>query len=614
MENEWINRASKLPLQGAARYEDSLRELREKYEEEVQRAEKKFLKDSEMFDQQRSEALKRTTELQREIRIASPFGEAREKYEDVSATQLIEALHSARPIPEGYLKAKESFESAVLAAANGQAAPLPDEFVEARDEYQATLDSWQQRADERNALTDFLDEKRRVYEQRLIDLEFDRAKAALAQGDLAGSVDEYEQAYRSFEEAEERCEELRLPYEQAIQDAQQNYETQRQEYLRMVEDIREQLEKAPDEYRLRFDEMLAQYNEGCAEEKDKVIAAGGLHILGTERHESRRIDNQLRGRAGRQGDPGSSRFYLSLEDDLMRIFGADRIQGIMSRLGMEEGEPIEHGLVTRAIENAQKKVEAHNFDIRKHLLEYDDVLNKQREVIYGHRREVLKGETLKEQVTEWSDELADEIIGRCVDKDRHSSEWDWNALGEGMNHQFNIRPEFANDEIENMTEGQLAETVHQKILEMYEEKEKRFGEPMLRQLEKIIMLQTIDTLWKDHLLSMDHLKEGIGLRGYGQKNPLQEYQKEGYDMFEDMNHRVQEDVVQKLFTVELARENAQQELAVEQPRRQRMVLGHGLDPIAAQPNLAPRRETAKVGRNDVCPCGSGKKYKRCHGK
>jgi preprotein translocase subunit SecA len=382
----------------------------------------------------------------------------------------------------------------------------------------------------------------------------------------------------------------------------------------MVEDIREQLEKAPDEYRQRFDEMLARYNSVCAEEKDKVIAAGGLHILGTERHESRRIDNQLRGRAGRQGDPGSSRFFLSLEDDLMRIFGADRIQGIMSRLGMEEGEPIEHGLVTRAIENAQKKVEAHNFDIRKHLLEYDDVLNKQREVIYGHRREVLKGETLKEQVTEWAEELADEVIGRCVDKDRHPSEWDWSALREGLNHQFNIRPEFSNDEIEGATEELLSETVHRKILEKYDEKEQRFGEPMLRQLEKIIMLQTIDTLWKDHLLSMDHLKEGIGLRGYGQKNPLQEYQKEGYDMFEDMNHRVQEDVVQKLFTVELARENAAQEVAVEQPRPQRVVLSHGNDPIAAQPSIAPRREAAKVGRNDLCPCGSGKKYKRCHGK
>jgi hypothetical protein len=339
--------------------------------------------------------------------------------------------------------------------------PVPEEFVEAREEFEATLERWHQKAEERNGLIDFLDEKRRVYEQRLIDLEFDRAKAVLAHGEIAASVEEYGKAHRAFEEAEPVRDSL--PYEQAIQDAQQNYETKRQEYLRMVEDIREQLEKAPDEYRQRFDEMLARYNTVCAEEKDKVIAAGGLHILGTERHESRRIDNQLRGRAGRQGDPGSSRFYLSLEDDLMRIFGADRIQGIMSRLGMEDGEPIEHGLVTRAIENAQKKVEAHNFDIRKHLLEYDDVLNKQREVIYGHRREVLKGETLKEQVTEWAEDLADEVIGRCVDKDRHPSEWDWKALREGLNHQFNIRPEFSNDEIEQVT-GTASVTVQQKIL------------------------------------------------------------------------------------------------------------------------------------------------------
>ena len=226
----------------------------------------------------------------------------------------------------------------------------------------------------------------------LNDFEFDRALLVLGRGEHAALVGEYGKVYQAFEEAEARCEEIRQPYEQAIQEAQRNYETKRQEYLRVVEEIREQLDKAPDEYRQRFEEMLAGYNRVCAEERERVIAAGGLHILGTERHESRRIDNQLRGRAGRQGDPGSSRFYLSLEDDLMRIFGADRIQGIMSRLGMEEGVPIEHGLVTRAIENAQKKVEAHNFDIRKHLLEYDDVLNKQREVIYNQRREVLKGE------------------------------------------------------------------------------------------------------------------------------------------------------------------------------------------------------------------------------
>jgi preprotein translocase subunit SecA len=382
----------------------------------------------------------------------------------------------------------------------------------------------------------------------------------------------------------------------------------------MVEEIREQLDKAPDEYRQRFEEILGKYKETCAEENKRVIAAGGLHIIGTERHESRRIDNQLRGRAGRQGDPGSSRFYLSLEDDLMRIFGADRIQGIMSRLGMEEGVPIEHGLVTRAIENAQKKVEAHNFDIRKHLLEYDDVLNKQREVIYNQRREVLKGEALKEDVLEMARELNGELVARFADKDVHPSEWDLNSLREGLYHQFNTRFDLKPEEEENLTAEDLMELVDQRVNEAYEDKEKRFGAPMLRQLEKIIMLQTIDTLWKDHLLNMDHLKEGIGLRGYGQKNPLQEYQKEGFEMFEEMIHRVQEDVVQKLFTVELARERVAQELDVQQPRPQRMVLSRGGEAVEAPRSGPMKREGEKVGRNDPCPCGSGKKYKRCHGK
>jgi preprotein translocase subunit SecA len=425
-------------------------------------------------------------------------------------------------------------------------------------------------------------------------------------------VSEYESAYRAFEEAETRCEEIRLPYEQTVQQAQLNYETKRQEYLRMVERVREELDKAPDQYRQRFDEIFASYNAICSQEKEQVIAAGGLHILGTERHESRRIDNQLRGRAGRQGDPGSSRFYLSLEDDLMRIFGADRIQGIMSRLGMEEGVPIEHGLVTRAIENAQKKVEAHNFDIRKHLLEYDDVLNKQREVVYNERREVLKGQTLKEHVTELAETLADDIVGRYADKEVHSEDWDLKGLHEALYHQFNLRLDFKAGD--GLSAERAAEMARARIIEVYEDKEKRFGEPMLRQLEKIIMLQTIDSLWKDHLLNMDHLKEGIGLRGYGQKNPLQEYQKEGYDMFEEMIQRKEEDVVQKLFTVELARESVAPQVELQQPRPQRMVLSHGDEPIAARPSSAPKRDGEKVGRNDPCPCGSGKKYKRCHGK
>ncbi|HJX10753.1 MAG TPA: SEC-C metal-binding domain-containing protein [Candidatus Binatia bacterium] len=434
----------------------------------------------------------------------------------------------------------------------------------------------------------------------------------MAESEHAGLVQEYETVRQAYEEAEKRCEEIRKPYEEAIQSAQDNYESKRQEYLRMVEEVREQLDKAPEEYRHRFDEILQEYNQVCAEERERVIAAGGLHILGTERHESRRIDNQLRGRSGRQGDPGSSRFFLSLQDDLMRIFGADRIQGIMARLGMEEGVPIEHGLVTRAIENAQKKVEAHNFDIRKHLLEYDDVMNKQREVIYSQRREVLKGETLKEEVFEMARGLAEEVLSSYADKELHPSEWDLIGLREGFFHRFNLRLDLE-PEKDSLTADGIADLLAERVVQAYQDKERRFGAPMLRQLEKIIMLQTIDSLWKDHLLNMDHLKEGIGLRGYGQKNPLQEYQKEGFEMFEEMIHRIEEDVVQKLFTVEIARESAAQEVAMPQ-QPQRMVLSHGAENIQAHRAEPSRREGGKVGRNAPCPCGSGKKYKRCHGK
>jgi preprotein translocase SecA subunit len=614
MENEWISRAAKLPVGGAGRYEDALRELREKYDEEVQKAEKRYIKEGELYEQQRSEALKRCTELQRQIREVSPFRSNRERYEDLSATELIEALHGLRPIPESYLQAKLDLEAALLQARDGNGGDTNEAFEEARQDFSECINRWQQKNGERQELLEILDEKRRNYEQRANDFEFDRTLLTLGSGEHAALVDEYGKVYQAFEEAEARCEEIRQPYERAIQEAQHNYETKRQEYLRVVEEIREQLDKAPDEYRHRFDEVLAGYNRVCAEERERVIAAGGLHILGTERHESRRIDNQLRGRAGRQGDPGSSRFYLSLEDDLMRIFGADRIQGIMSRLGMEEGVPIEHGLVTRAIENAQKKVEAHNFDIRKHLLEYDDVMNKQREVIYNQRREVLKGEDLKQEVLEMAQGLSDEILARYGDKELHPSDWDLSGLREGLHHQFNLRVDFRAEELDNSTVDGLTELAIHKITQAYEDKEKRFGPPMLRQLEKIIMLQTIDSLWKDHLLSMDHLKEGIGLRGYGQKNPLQEYQKEGFEMFEDMIHRIQEDVVQKLFTVEIARESVAQRMEMEQPRPQRMILSRGGESVEAPRAPQARRQGEKIGRNNPCPCGSGKKYKRCCGK
>ena len=614
MENEWIGRASKLPTQGATRYEDALRELREKYDEEIRQAERTYRTEGEVYEQQRGEALKRLTEVQRRLRGLSPFRDLREEYEQTSTSELIGALHELEGIPERYLRAKESLESSLLqASVSGGASEDRRALEEARLAFNEWLERWQEGNGKREDILEALDEKRRNYEQRVNDYEFVVANAVLSRGEHAADVAEYEQARRAFEEAEERCEELRRPYEEAVREAQRSYESKRQEYVRIVEEVREQLEKAPDATRQRYGEILDRYKETCAGEREKVIAAGGLHIVGTERHESRRIDNQLRGRAGRQGDPGSSRFYLSLEDDLMRIFGAERIQRIMDRLGMEEGIPIEHRLVSRAIENAQKKVEAHNFDIRKHLLEYDDVMNKQREVIYQQRREVLKGENLKEEILDMAGGLAEEIVGRYTLKDLHASEWDFKGLSEGLHHRCAFRLDLEKEAEEGLTPERLQEIVSEKITQAYEQKEKQFGSPMLRQLEKIIMLQTIDGLWKDHLLNMDHLKEGIGLRGYGQKNPLQEYQKEGFEMFEEMVQRIQEDVVQKLFTIEMASEEVVEEMQVQR-RPQRMVLSHGGDGAEEARPTPVKRQGGKVGRNDPCPCGSGKKYKRCCGK
>ncbi len=303
----------------------------------------------------------------------------------------------------------------------------------------------------------------------------------------------------------------------------------------------------------------------------------------------------------------------SLEDDLMRIFGADRIQGIMDRLGMEEGVPIEHGLVTRAIENAQKKVEGHNFDIRKHLLEYDDVMNKQREVIYQQRREVLQGENLKEDVLEMAEELGTDSVRRSVDGNLPSSEWDINSLNESLHHQFNFRLQLNPEQQENLTPERLQELVLDEIKKTYETREGNIGAPILRQLERFLMLQTIDNLWKDHLLNMDHLKEGIGLRGYGQKNPLQEYQKEGFEMFEEMIQRIQENIVQKLFTIEMAQGEELEDMEV-QHRPRRTILSHGGEGEEQARVTTVKRDVEKVGRNAPCHCGSGKKYKRCHGR
>jgi preprotein translocase subunit SecA len=338
-----------------------------------------------------------------------------------------------------------------------------------------------------------------------------------------------------------------------------------------------------------------------------VAELGGLHILGTERHESRRIDNQLRGRSGRQGDMGSSRFYLSLEDDLLRIFGADRISSVMDRIGMEEGQPIEHRLISRAIENAQKRVEGQNFDIRKHLLEYDDVMNRQRQVIYEQRKKVLKGEALWDDVEEMIEEIVSEIVPEYVDEKSHPETWDLSGLDERIFGLFTLRINIA-EKGRDLNPTAIEEMIVAEVKAHLRNKEKEFGTPLMDYLMKVIMLQTIDTQWKDNLLAMDHLKEGIGLRGYGQKDPVREYQKEGYDMFMDMIARVKEETVQKLCMVQIRREEEVQK--IEEKRRQDYIMSRGEDTPAP---ATIRRETAKVGRNEPCPCGSGKKYKKCCG-
>ena len=350
-------------------------------------------------------------------------------------------------------------------------------------------------------------------------------------------------------------------------------------------------------------------------EKEKVIQVGGLHVLGTERHEARRIDNQLRGRSGRQGDPGSSRFYLSLEDDLLRIFGSERISNIMGRLGIEEDQPIEHGLVTKAIESAQRKVEAHNFEIRKHLLEYDNVMNKQREVIYSQRREVLGSEDLKDTVMEMIEEQSEGLVDFYTDEKEHSEDWDLKALQDAVYKQFSFKWSVTPVEENGIKRDQLKEMIVQNAKDVYQKKEEEFGSPMLRYLEKVIMLQSIDYHWKDHLLAIDQLKEGIGLRGYGQKDPRIEYQKEAYQMFLEMLDRIKKDTVEKLFAIQIAKEQEMKEVKME--RKQTFVMSRG---EAAQDGggktedgkgVTVRRDGKKVGRNDPCPCGSGKKYKRC---
>lgn len=342
-----------------------------------------------------------------------------------------------------------------------------------------------------------------------------------------------------------------------------------------------------------YKEALEKAKEICKQEHEKVVSLGGLHIIGTERHESRRIDNQLRGRAGRQGDPGSSRFYLSLEDELLRLFGGERLQSLMRFLKIEDDTPIENKMVSKAIENAQKRVEAHNFDIRKHLLKYDDVMNSQRKEIYAFRREVLESDSLKDKVFELLEIEIDEMVDFYLAQEDEGIE----KLRDQINARFDV-----DVDLSNKSKDEIKQHILEKLKEAYEQKEAKIGTQLMRDVEKMIFLHVIDTKWKDHLLAIDHIKEGIGLRGYAQRDPLVEYKKEAFELFEEMSKNIISDILTRLFKIQI-REESQIKVAKAHKIQKR---SDGSD--------RPVEKPKKIGRNDPCPCGSGKKYKKCCGK
>jgi len=358
--------------------------------------------------------------------------------------------------------------------------------------------------------------------------------------------------------------------------------------------------------------QLEQFKVQCAQEHDEVVALGGLHIIGTERHESRRIDNQLRGRSGRQGDPGSSRFYLSLQDDLLRIFGSERVAKIMDFLKIEEGEAITHGMISKSIENAQKKVEAHNFEIRKHLIDYDDVMNKQREVIYTQRREILGGQDIRESFMEMLDDTIGDIINAYAFDKATPQEWDWESLVEAVGRCFSLQLELSREMIARMNADSLRTLLTEQAHEIIDRKAAELGDELMDHLIRVVMLQAIDTHWKDHLLNIDHLKEGIGLRGYGQKDPKQEYKKEAFQLFMEMIIRIREETVEKVFWVQVEREEDVEQLEEVQVEKSRKLFQNisSNDASAGE----PAKSSKVAGRNEACPCGSGKKYKKCCGK
>jgi preprotein translocase subunit SecA len=389
------------------------------------------------------------------------------------------------------------------------------------------------------------------------------------------------------------------------------------------------------------DSKVRELKDDWQKRHDQVIEAGGLHIIGTERHESRRIDNQLRGRSGRQGDPGSSRFYLSLEDNLMRIFASDRLGGMMQKLGMQEGEAIEHQWVSRAIENAQRKVEAHNFDIRKNLLDFDDVANDQRRVIYAQRNELMEADDVSDYIEEMRDEVFNGLISRYVPPESIEEMWDPEGLEKALEGEFGIDAPVRKwlDEDDELAEADLRKRIMERVDAHFAAKEELTGSAVMRNFEKAVMLNVLDQQWKEHLASMDYLRKGIHLRGFAQKKPQQEYKREGFEMFTQMLDNMRFEVIKILARVEVKNEEDVEAVDRQRQRERPMEFQHraaaalGNEAAAAAPAAAAAgggaqgqaaaqaaptqpfvRDGRKVGRNEPCPCGSGKKYKQCHGR
>lgn len=619
IEKTWLNKAT--PTKSKS-YEESLEELRDAYNEALAKATQEFEPSWKPFEETRNAALSRMSETYRPFLRAS-WQKTRADYRQITTQLDFSNGGLDAGLLEKYGQARTSYEQALHEYDNVVGPVLTEDQLEA---YQTTQSDYASMLEEgvSSEAAERLSVVRNRYEDKLEEYSREIARVAEVSpsdnGEVTRQCEEFRQAYQeaqhAYEEADKQYDEKHKPYEQVVAEAEQHYEEQRRERVKVVEGVRAQFERDPDAYEQAYNEVLGKYQATCAEEREKVVAAGGMYILGTERHESRRIDNQLRGRAGRQGDPGASRFFLSLEDDLLRIFGADRIQGIMDRLGMEEGEPIEHGLVSKAIENAQGRVEGRNFDVRKHLLEYDDVMNKQREVIYDQRRSFLTSENLSSEVLEMVEQTTEETVSPYIFADTPNEEWNWKGLDDALSRQFNFRLQISEEEKLAYGVDELSDRIEEKVRQIYTEREENFTPPVLRHLEKVILLQTMDALWKDHLLSMDHLKEAVGLRGYAQKNPLQEYQKEGFALFEQLHDRMRIEVVEKLFTVQIARQEDVQQMEARRAEARRKVTVNHADPAGqaqvAQPAQV-KREEPKVGRNDPCPCGSRRKYKKCHG-